>query len=191
MKFNYNIHMIITIGGNVGAGKTTLAAALSKALGYEELYMGELMREIAEERGMPIEEFYKKLKAEPDLERSLDERQAKMMHDRDNLVVQGRIAWFFAKGSPFHVFNIFLAVDPEIGAQRSAQRSENSGRDIGELLAANAERARTELQRYHDLYGIQNFLDEHHYDFVFDTTGFTEDEVLDRVLAEIDQIKRL
>lgn len=183
--------MIITIGGNVGAGKTTLAATLSKALGYEELYMGGLMRELAEERGMSIEEFYKKLKAEPDLERSLDERQAKTMHEHDNLVVQGRIAWFFAKGSPFHIFNIFLAVDPEVGAQRSARRPENSGRDVSELFAANAERARAELERYHELYGIQNFLDERHYDFVFDTTGFTEDEVLDKVLAEIDEIKKL
>jgi cytidylate kinase len=183
--------MIITIGGNVGAGKTTLAAAISKAFGYKELYMGGLMREIAEERGLSIEEFYKKLTAEPDLERSLDERQAKMMHEDDNLVVQGRIAWFFAKGSPFRVFNIFLAVDPEVGARRSAVRPENVGREIGELLEANAERTRIELQRYRDLYGIQNFLDEHHYDFVFDTTNFAEDEVLDKVIAEIDQLNRL
>jgi CMP/dCMP kinase len=183
--------MIITIGGNVGAGKTTLAAALSKALDYEELYMGGLMRELAEERGMSLEEFYSKLKAEPDLERSLDERQVKMMRERDNLVVQGRVAWFFAKGSPFQVFNIFLAVDPEIGTRRSAARPENVGREFGELFSANAERTHTELQRYHDLYGIQNFLDERHYDFVFNTTGFTEDEVLDKVLAEIDQIKQM
>jgi predicted cytidylate kinase len=187
----YNIHMIITIGGNVGAGKTTLAARLSKALGYKELYMGGLMREIAEERGMPIEEFYTKLKAEPDLEQSLDDRQAKMMREHDNLVVQGRLAWFFAKGSPFQVFNILILVDPEVGAQRSGQRPENSGREIGELLTANADRTRTELKRYHELYGIENFLDERHYDFKFDTTGFTEDEVLDRVLAEIDQLKKL
>jgi predicted cytidylate kinase len=183
--------MIITIGGNIGAGKTTLAEGLLKALGYQELYTGGLMREIAEERGMPIEEFYKKLKAEPDLERSIDERQTKMMREHDNLVVQGRLAWFFAKGSPFQVFNILILVDPEVGAQRSVERSENSGREIGEMLAANAERARIELKRYHELYGIQNFLDERHYDFVFDTTGFTEDEVLDKVLAEIDQLKRL
>jgi CMP/dCMP kinase len=183
--------MIITIGGNVGAGKTTLAARLSKALGYKELYMGGLMREIAEERGMSIEEFYAKLNAEPDLERSLDERQAKMMHENDNLVVQGRLAWFFAKGSPFEVFNISLAVDPEIGTRRSAARPENVGRNFNELLHANAERARIETERYHDLYGIQNFLDEQHYDLVFNTTVFTEDEVLDKVIAEVDQLKQM
>lgn len=185
---SYNIHMIITIGGNVGAGKTTLTTRLAKTLNYEELNMGGLMREIAEERGMPIEEFYKKLKAEPDLEQSLDDRQAKMMREHDNLIVQGRLAWFFAKGSPFHVFNIFLTVDPEVGARRSSQRPENSGRETGELITANAERKDVELKRYHDLYGIQNFLDEHNYDFVFDTTNFTEDEVLDKILAEIKNV---
>ena len=49
---------IITIGGNVGAGKTTLASKLAEALGYEDLSMGGLFREIAAERGMTIEEFY-------------------------------------------------------------------------------------------------------------------------------------
>ena len=70
--------MIITIGGNVGAGKTTLAARLSKALGYDELYIGGIMREIAAERGITIEDFYARLKQEPELERSIDERQRKL-----------------------------------------------------------------------------------------------------------------
>jgi cytidylate kinase len=182
----YNISMIITLGGNLGAGKTTLATRLSKSLGYEQLYIGGIMREMAAEQRMPIEEFYKRLRHNPELERSVDERQAKLMREKDNLIVQGRVTWFFAKSSPFKIFNIFLMVSPEVGAQRTKQRPEN--RDVAtveEIAATNIVRAKLEMERYQMLYGIENFLDTAHYDYVLDTTNLTEDEVLEKVLAEI------
>jgi predicted cytidylate kinase len=176
---------IITIGGHVGAGKTTLANRLAEALGYENLYMGAIFRKIAAERGMTIEEFYAKLQEDPKLEQSIDERQSKLMSEKDNLVVQGRVAWFFAKGSFFTVFNIFLAVDPAVGAERSAQRPENQGRPIAEIKRANAARMRTEVERYKNLYGIENFLDPGHYDYILDTTSMSEDEVLAKMIEKI------
>ena len=50
--FNYDIlhKMIITIGGKVGAGKSTLAAMLSHELNYEQLYVGGIFREMAAEK---------------------------------------------------------------------------------------------------------------------------------------------
>ncbi len=184
----HNIVMaIITIGGNVGAGKTTLAARLAETLGYEELYMGGLFREIAAERGMTIEAFYADLKNDPKLEQSVDERQAKLMREKDNLVIQGRVAWFFSKGSLFTVFNVFLAVDPVVGAERSGRRPENVGRPIQEVKLANAVRAQQEVERYRKLYGINNFLDPGHYDYVLDTSRLTEDEVLAKIVEKIDE----
>src|ERR1700721_1246231 len=111
--------MIITIGGNVGAGKTTLAARLAPALHYEQLYVGGIFREMAGEKNLSIEQFYSQLKDDPSIEQAVDQRQATLMREQDNLIVQGRIAWYFAKSSPFKVFNIFLAVDPATGAHRS------------------------------------------------------------------------
>src|ERR1035438_9108859 len=99
------IFMIITIGGNLGAGKTTLAARLAKALDYEELYVGGIFRELAFEQGFSIEDFYARLKNNPQVEREADDRQATLMRERDNLIVQGRIAWYFANESPFKIFN--------------------------------------------------------------------------------------
>lgn len=178
---------IVTIGGHVGAGKTTLAARLAEALGYEELYMGGIMRQIAAERGMTIEKFYADLKNDPKLEQSIDERQAKLMQEKDNLVIQGRVAWFFAKGSMSTVFDVFLAVDPAVGAQRTSQRPENAGRPLAEVSRANAERTRQEVERYRSLYGIENFLDASHYDFVLDTSNLNEDEVLATIIAKLKE----
>jgi CMP/dCMP kinase len=185
-KMSYNTKMIITIGGNLGAGKTTLAERLSTVLGYQELYVGGIMREMAAEQHMPIEEFYKRLRHNPELERSVDERQAKLMHEKDNLIIQGRVAWFFSKASPFKVFNIFLSVSPEIGAKRTRQRPENSEViSDEEIERVNAIRVKLELERYKTLYDIQNFLDPSHYDFALDTTNLTKDEVEQRIMAEI------
>jgi cytidylate kinase len=116
----------------------------------------------------------------------VDERQAKLMHEKDNLIIQGRVAWFFAKNSPFKIFNLFLAVSPEIGARRTKQRPEN--KDAGtveDIEKINALRVKTELDRYKALYGIENFLDPSHYDYVLDTSNLTEDEVEKKILAEI------
>lgn len=178
--------MIITIGGNLGAGKTTLARRLSQALGYEELYIGGIMRDLAAEQKMTIEEFYKRLKHNPELERSIDERQTTLMRERDNLIIQGRVAWFFAQHSPFKIFNLFLMVDPRVGAERTKQRPENAEIEtIEEIEKTNAGRVKIEIERHRALYNIENFLDPAHYDVVLDTTDLTEDEVERVVLTEI------
>lgn len=177
--------MIITLGGNIGAGKTVLAGKLAAALGYQELYMGGIFRQMAAEKGVSIEQFYRALRESPAVERDADARQAESMRVRDDLVVQGRISWHFAASSPFPVFNVFLKVDPLVGAERSGARSENSGRPLPELAAANAAREKQERERYRTLYSIEDFLDPAHYDFILDTSRLSEQEVFEKMLAEI------
>src|SRR5262249_14812481 len=118
---------IITIGGNIGAGKTTLAGRLSRALEYDELNMGRIFRAMAREKKMSIQDFYAALKTDPTIERNIDEQQAEFMRRNDDLVMQGRMAWFFAKQATAPTFSIFLKVDPEIGAERTGKRKENAG----------------------------------------------------------------
>jgi cytidylate kinase len=187
--FNYDIlhKMIITIGGNVGAGKSTLAAMLSHELNYEQLYVGGIFREMAAEKNLTIEQFYTQLKDDPAIEQSVDQRQATLMREKDNLIVQGRIAWYFAKSSPFKICNIFLAVDPATGARRSGERKENAGRSTDEMIIATAEREKMERERYSMLYGIENHLDPAHYDLVIDTSTLTPQETFDKVMAAVKE----
>ncbi|MGB7957516.1 MAG: cytidylate kinase family protein [Minisyncoccia bacterium] len=177
--------MIITIGGNVGTGKTKLAETLARALHYEELNIGGIFRDMAAEKNLSIEQFYAELKNDPALEQAVDNRQATMMRKQDNLVVQGRIAWYFAQGSPFKVFNIFLAAAPAVGAQRAGEREENIGRSPDDMMAATIEREKMERERYAMLYGIKNHLDPSHYDLVIDTSPLTEQETFEKVMAAI------
>lgn len=177
--------MIITIGGNLGAGKTTLAAKLSEALHYEELYMGGIFRQMAAEKNLTIEQFYAELKSDPAVEQAVDKRQATLMRERDNVVVQGRVAWYFAKSSPFGVLNVLLTVDPAVGARRSGERKENIGKTTDEMVIVTAEREKVERERYAMLYGIKDHLDPAHYDLVLDTTSLTIDQVFEKVLSAV------
>lgn len=177
--------MIITIGGNIGAGKTVLAGRLAAALGYDELHMGSVFRQMAAEKGVPIEQFYRALRENPLVEREADARQAELMRMHDDLIVQGRISWHFALESPFPVFNIFLKVDPRTGAERASRREENAGKTTEELVTANAEREAQERERYRALYSIEDHHAPGHYDLILDTSHLTEQEVLEKVMAEI------
>ncbi|HEY5221296.1 MAG TPA: cytidylate kinase family protein [Candidatus Paceibacterota bacterium] len=174
--------MIITIGGNLGAGKTTLANNLANELHYAQLYVGGIFRDMAAEKNLTIEQFYAQLKDDPAVEQEVDQRQATMMREKDDLIVQGRVAWYFAKSSPFKVFNILLTVSPVVGAERVGEKKENVGKTADEVTIATTEREKMERERYKMLYAIENHLDPKQYDFVLDTTSLTEQEVFDKVL---------
>ena len=178
---------IITIGGNLGAGKTTLAGKLTEALGYEELYVGGIFREMAAERKMTIEEFYMKIKDDPRIDREVDARQAKLMREKDNLVVQGRVAWFFSRQSPFKSVNLLLTVEPAIGGKRVAERNENIGKSITDVTQATKERTAVERERYKALYGIEDYFDPKHYDIILDTSRTTAEGVFKSIMEQLSR----
>ena len=140
---------------------------------------------MAAEKNLSIEQFYAQLKDDPAMEQAVDKRQATMMREHNDLIVQGRVAWYFAQQSTFPVLNILLTVAPTVGAQRSGEKKENAGKTADEMVIATADREKMECERYTMLYGIENHLDPTHYDFILDTTLFTEQEVFDKVISAI------
>ena len=51
--------MKITLCGRIGSGKSVIAKALAKDLNLKHYSTGDLMREIAKEKGYTIEDFMK------------------------------------------------------------------------------------------------------------------------------------
>jgi len=176
---------IITIGGDVGAGKTTLAARLVAALGYKELYMGKIFRDMAAERGQTIDEFYTSLKNDQELEKRADLKQVEFMKANDDIVVQGRISYHFAKMNSLPAINVFIAVDPRLAAVRQATRPEYKGKSTEEIQKISSERVAAEREHYKALYGIENHLDRSSFDVVVDTTNLSEDEAFEKLLAGV------
>lgn len=179
---------VIRVTGHIGSGKSTLCKELAKALNYEYHYTGGIVRTMAAEMGLSIEDFYKWLERHPEKERSVDNRQEELMIEKDNLVVEGRMAPFL--GCAFKTVNIFLRVHKEEGAKRLQKRPENRGKTIDELMQSAGEREDAERKRYWELYGLEDHLDENDpiFDIIIDTTRKTEEEVLKYALKWIPRL---
>lgn len=165
--------MIITISGTPGSGKSTVGKLLAKKLGYKYYSIGAMRRAMAKERGMTLQEFNVLGEKHAFTDLDIDRWQAKLGHERDNLVVEGRTSFYFIP----HSVKIFLKVDLAEAARRifhdtaHVRRFEASYHyhTIKELQHGLSGRIASDRRRYRKYYGLNIFLPKH-YDLFIDTT---------------------
>lgn len=179
--------MIVTIGGDAGSGKSTVAQLLAKKLEYAYHSVGNLRRQMAAARGLTIEEYNKLGESDPSTDREPDEYQAKLGRTQDNFVLESRLGWKFIPKS----FKVFLAVDEKVAAERilkdhkkKHRPSEQTIKTLDEAIKHIRERRKSDLLRYKKYYKIDH-LDQKHYDFVIDTSKSTVEKVVDIILEEV------
>jgi len=175
----------ITINGMPGSGKSTLSRFLAKKLGLKKYGMGDVMREMAIEKGMTIAELNRLEEKEERTDREdreVDEYQKKLKN-KDNIIVDGRLSWFFIPNS----VKIFFKVDPKMGAERifkDRRPSEKRYKSVEEAERANEKRVKSDIKRYKKLYGINPY-DIKNYDIVMDTSDMTIPEMEKNTLAAL------
>jgi CMP/dCMP kinase len=186
--------MIITISGNPGSGKSTVAKILVKRLGYERIYAGGIMRQMASERGIVLEELTKEAETNTKIDEEVDARVAaearKYEEEGKNVLVEGRVQYHFLPESK----KVYVFVDPRAGAERiwkdlqdkeaTAARNQAMVGSIDEVVANNATREEKDAQRYMKLYGTDHRKKEN-YDFIVDTTHVTAEQAADKVMGYI------
>jgi cytidylate kinase len=180
--------MIITIAGTPGSGKSTVAKAIAKELGFKHYSAGDFMREMAESRGISLLELTRLSAKDPSIDKEIDER-TKHLALKDNFVIDARIAFQFIP----QAVKIFLKTDLKVAAQRtwkdiSSQKrhTEQQLKSEKEVHDAIIERRQIEVERYKKWYNI-DISDEKNYDFILDTTSLTQEQSIKKVL---DFIKR-
>ena len=172
--------MIITIAGNMGSGKTTVAKMLAKRLGYPHYSGGQFMREMAKQRGIGFLELTKMALIDDSIDFQIDEMIKKKGETEDNFIIEGRIAFAFIP----HSFKVFLRVEPSEGARRIFQsnRSDEKENTTIQKTVQNIQiRHDSENQRYRVLYNL-NPDEEGHYDLIVDTTSIPVQEVTDLIV---------
>ena len=179
--------MIITISGLPGAGKTSVAKALAKRLGMKFYSAGDILEKIAREKNMTIDEL---LSAGDEADHEVDGFQKKLGKTEDNIIVEGKISWHLIPRS----FKISVTVDPDEGARRIFEDKKVAGRRTDEPNYASFEEVRKvsdiRVQRYiakfKRLYGIDDYFDPSHYDFVLDTTKSAgSEENADKIMTAL------
>lgn len=175
--------MIITISGLPGSGKSTLAKNLAKELRLRHYGAGDLLREIAREKGMTLLQIHEKMVRDREFDDLLDQRTERFGKEKNDFVIDGRVAWHFIPKS----IKIFVTIDLRTAAERvfKDMRSDEKENNSAEQTMRNMRR-RTEMNRvrYKKLYGI-DYLDKKNYDIIIDTTKIGIKEMTEKALKEI------
>ncbi|HET7324025.1 MAG TPA: AAA family ATPase [Halococcus sp.] len=163
--------MFVTVSGPAGVGKSTTAAALADALGYEHISGGDIFREVAAERGLTALELNRLAEDDDEIDRTLDRRQREVARERENVVLESRLAgWMAAEHADIR---IWLDAPLDIRAARIAAREDKSTDRAREETEA---RAASEARRYREYYGI-NIEDRSIYDLSLSTARWSPDAI--------------
>lgn len=192
--------MIITISGNPGSGKSTVAKMLANKLNYERIYAGGIFRAMSQHsehnpNNLPFEQWYVSLADNPEMEKKVDESIARAAKEKDNLVLEGRMA-FMAGSHGKKKLDVFIAVDYNEGARRvfeqklkdtSARTEESHYHDAEHAVKEMKKRAAVEKERYLSLYNI-DITDMNHYDLIINATSLDPEQVADKTLEAVKDV---
>lgn len=170
--------MKITISGPPGSGKSTLSKIISARLGLELVSMGDIFRKCAQDRCMSLDEFGLIAKCNEKIDRELDMMQRKIAHEKDNILIEGRLSGFFVDAD----LKVWLRAPLEIRAQRIANRECKS---VARALEETSEREECERERYLNYYNI-DVGDLSVYDIVIDSRKWSAQEISEIVEKAID-----
>lgn len=166
--------MILSLAGDPGSGKTSVAKILGERLGYRWYSMGDLRGKMAIERGMTLEEFNTMGETDASTDTIVDDYQKKLGETEDNFIIDGKLGWHFIP----HSFKLFLSCDLNEAARRifaahlakdGSRTDEKAAETVEEVRASLDRRIASDATRYQKHYGLI-VRDKSQYDFVFDTT---------------------
>jgi CMP/dCMP kinase len=158
---------IITLSGDIGGGKSSVARLLVEKLGFKLISAGGIQREIAASMGLTTLQLNEWSAKDRSVDDKIDSHTKTLGETSDHIIVDSRLAWHFIPDA----YKVFLSVDPGVGAARvfEASRSDEFHGSLAEALENNRTRTRLEAVRYHTLYGIE-LRDYRNYDLVVDTS---------------------
>lgn len=173
---------IISMSGTPGSGKSTVGKLLAEKLEYEKYNIGQFRRDAAKARGMTLDEYNKLGETDPNTDNEADEYQKKLGEEKDNFLIEARLAYHFIP----HSIKLFLSVSLDEAAKRifhdeSAIRNEATAESVAEKKEILKKRMTSDSKRYIKYYGVDCY-DESQFDYVIDTTDLTPGEVLDKIL---------
>jgi len=172
--------MLITVSGPAGSGKSTLAGDLADRLGYDHVSGGDIFRDIAAERDLSPLELNRLAEDDDEIDRDLDRRLRTTARERDDLVLESRLAGWMA--AEYADLRVWLDAPLDVRVTRIADREDKPAEQAREETVARAD---SEALRYEEYYGI-DIEDLSIYDLVVNTARWGPDGVVDIVRHAIE-----
>ncbi|MCH8067459.1 MAG: (d)CMP kinase [Nanoarchaeota archaeon] len=176
--------MIITLSGKAGSGKSTIAKELAKKLKLKHYSIGDLMRQIAKGKNMPLNELSRIAEKDKSIDLELDKKTI-WLRDKNDFVIDGRLTSYFL---PYADLKVFLDCKDKVRAERISKdkRSDEKSKNINELIKKIKQREQSERKRYKELYKI-DYYDKKLYDLMIDTTNLSIDEVIEKIMESVSK----
>jgi cytidylate kinase len=178
---------IITLSGDIGSGKSSVAAELQKLTAYDIIGTGKIQRAIAERRGLTTLELNRISETDRSVDDEIDNYVIETGKTQDNLIIDSRLAWHFIPAA----FKVYLSVDPLIGAERvfCAGRSDEHNPSLEATLQNNLKRQSYEDQRFYKLYNV-HFRLYQNYDLIVDTSYTAPETIAQKIYTCFEQRSR-
>ena len=189
--------MIITISGNPGSGKSTVAKILVERLNGVRVYVGGIRRELAREKNMTLLELNEYAKThfeetDTEVDKRAAENAKELEKEGKTVIVEGRTQFHFLPESK----KILITVDQKEGAKRiwkdlqkkelQAERNEDHINSLEDVEESTLKRDQEDAERYLKHYKIDHRKEEN-YDFVVDSTDIPAVEVADKVMKYLNK----
>jgi cytidylate kinase len=174
--------MIITISGQAGSGKSSVARLLARKLGFRNYSMGDIRRKAAYERGITLAEFNKIGEDDDSTDRFVDDLQSELGEKENDIVVNGRTSFHFIPNS----IKIYLHANLNVRSKRvlKSERKTEPFNTLEECRNALNERETSDDKRFRKWYGI-DVGKRKNYDHWIDTTDLTVKQVVDMIIKLI------
>lgn len=174
----------VTISGHPGSGTSTLVNGICKTLNWQKLNGGQVFRNMAEERGLSLEEFSLCCMDDDSVDQSLDRLLVEtMVSDDSPEIVESRLAGWWAYKNKLHCPRVWIDVSERVRAGRVVNRE---GGSIDEQLNLIRERMEYDGGRYTQFYDID--INSHEpYTCVIDSDAMAVEDVLIRVLQHLEE----
>lgn len=172
--------MRIAVSGPPGSGKTTVSALVAEKLGYELVLVGQVFRQLAEERKVGLEMFGSLAEEDETIDRELDARTLRLAESKEDVVLEGRLTASLIRREGVPALTVYVDAAEEVRAARIAQRE---GKDPSEVLEEMRARERSERKRYRAYYGIDPS-ERSPYDLWLDSSDRTPEELAEAIVRE-------
>lgn len=174
---------LITISGQLGSGKSTVAKMLAKQLKWQYYSTGMAQRMIAKKRGISTTQLNRLTITDPSIDYEIDAVFKNPPWGGKPCVVDSRLAWHFLPKS----LKVCLLIDPKVAAKRvCAEKKRVSEHYSNEKEALTYLKKRSELEQAHFIKNYQlDITDVSQFDLVIDTTPLTPEEVCQKILSAL------